>query len=159
MNLFFFKIRKKLLRRIFSFLPTGKLRICCLRKMGVQVGNNVGLSSDLYLSDRSSDRDLLFIEDRVEIASGCRIITTSGPKYSLLKTAYPILTGKVIIKHDVWVGTSVTILQGITIGEFSIIGAGCVIDKDIPPYSMVTGNPVEIKSLPTSFVKRIKTTS
>jgi len=153
----YFSLRKKILRRLFHYLPNMRSRLWCLRKMGVSVGKNVGVSSDLYISDRSIDNNLLIIEDRVEIASGCRIITTTGPKFSRLKTAYPIIAEKVIIKHDVWIGTNVVILQGVTIGEYSIIGAGCVVDRDIPPFSVTSGNPIEIKQMPKSFIKRIKT--
>lgn len=153
----YFSTRKKVLRRLFHFLPNMSSRLWCLRKMGVFVGKNVGITSDLYISDRSIDKNLLIIEDRVEIASGCRIITTTGPKFSRLKTVYPIIAEKVIIKNDVWVGTNVTILQGVTIGEFSIIGAGCIVDRDIPPFSVTSGNPIEIKPMPKSFTKRIKT--
>ena len=152
----YFSIRKKILRRLFHFLPNVHSRSWCLKKMGVCVGKNVGIPSDLYISDRSTDKNLLIIEDRVEIAAGCKIITTTGPKFSLLKTVYPIIAEKVIIKNDVWIGTNVVILQGVTIGEYSIIGAGCIVNQDIPPFSFTSGNPIEIKPIPKSFINRIK---
>lgn len=46
----------------------------------------------------------------------------------------------VIIENDVWVAANVIILKGVRIGEGSIIGAGCVISDNIPPYTIVTGN-------------------
>lgn len=45
--------------------------------------------------------------------------------------------GEVKIGHNCWIGSNVTILKGVTIGENSVIGAGCVIYKDIPPNSIV----------------------
>lgn len=44
------------------------------------------------------------------------------------------------IKDDVWIGTRVTILGGVTIGQGAVIGAGALISKDVPPYSIVVGN-------------------
>lgn len=47
----------------------------------------------------------------------------------------------VIIEPDVWVGIDVTILMGVRVGRGSTIGAGSVVTKDVPPYSIVAGNP------------------
>lgn len=50
----------------------------------------------------------------------------------------------VIIRDDVWIGGRVTILPGVTVGKGSIIGAGAVVTKDVPPYSIVGGNPAKV---------------
>ena len=50
----------------------------------------------------------------------------------------------VIIEDDVWIGSRVTILPGVTIGEGSVIGASAVVAKSVPPYSVVVGNPAKI---------------
>jgi len=47
----------------------------------------------------------------------------------------------VVIEDDVWLGSNVTILPGVTIGRGAFVGAGAVIRKSIPPYSVVVGNP------------------
>ena len=47
----------------------------------------------------------------------------------------------VVIEDDVWIGARVCILPGVTIGKGSILGACTVVAKDIPPYSVVVGNP------------------
>lgn len=52
--------------------------------------------------------------------------------------------GKVIIGNDVWIGTNVTILPSVTIGNGAIIEAGSVITKDIPDYAVVAGTPAKI---------------
>lgn len=51
---------------------------------------------------------------------------------------------KVYIEDDVWIGARVIILPGVTIGRGSVIGAGAVVSKDIPPYSVAVGNPSRI---------------
>ncbi len=50
----------------------------------------------------------------------------------------------VIIENKVWVGFNAIILKGVTIGEGSIVGAGSVVTKDVPPYTIVAGNPARI---------------
>lgn len=50
----------------------------------------------------------------------------------------------VVIGNDVWIGSRVTILPGVHIGDGAIIGAGSVVTKDVPPYTIVAGNPAKI---------------
>ena len=52
--------------------------------------------------------------------------------------------GPVVVGKNVWIGDKATILPGITIGEGSVIGANAVVTKDVPPYSVVAGNPARI---------------
>jgi len=52
--------------------------------------------------------------------------------------------GDIIIKNDVWIGLNCTILDGITVGNGAVIGAGSVVTKDVKPYSIVGGNPAKI---------------
>lgn len=47
----------------------------------------------------------------------------------------------IIIQDDVWIGSRSIILKGVTIGEGAIVGAGSVVTKDVPPYTIVAGNP------------------
>nr|WP_269851768.1 DapH/DapD/GlmU-related protein [Methanosarcina horonobensis] len=51
---------------------------------------------------------------------------------------------KISIEDDVWIGTNATILPGVTIGKNSVIGAGAVVNKSIPPNSVVVGIPAKI---------------
>jgi len=53
-------------------------------------------------------------------------------------------SNKVIIEKNVWIGASATILPGVTIGENSIVAAGAVVHKDIPPNTLVAGVPAKI---------------
>jgi acetyltransferase-like isoleucine patch superfamily enzyme len=55
--------------------------------------------------------------------------------------------GKIKIEEDVWIGSNSVILSGVTIGRGSIIGAGSIITKDVPRYSIVIGNPAKILKL------------
>lgn len=50
----------------------------------------------------------------------------------------------IIVDDDVWIGARAILLQGISIGKGSIIGAGAVVTRDVPPYSVVVGNPARV---------------
>lgn len=49
-----------------------------------------------------------------------------------------------IIGNDVWIGANVLLLEGITIGDGAIVGAGSVVTKDVPPFSIVAGSPARV---------------
>ncbi len=51
---------------------------------------------------------------------------------------------EVVIEDDVWIGRRVIILPGVTIGKGSVIGAGAVVSKNVPPYSVAVGNPAKV---------------
>lgn len=55
-----------------------------------------------------------------------------------------VSTAKVTIGNDVWIGANATILPGVTIGNHSVVAAGAVVTKDVPPYSLVGGVPAKI---------------
>ena len=50
----------------------------------------------------------------------------------------------VFIKDNVWIGTRVTVLSGVTIGEGAVVGANSLVTKDVPPYSLVAGVPARV---------------
>lgn len=52
--------------------------------------------------------------------------------------------GDVVIGNDVWIGRSATILSGVTIGDGSIVGACSLVTTDVPPYTIVGGNPATV---------------
>lgn len=50
---------------------------------------------------------------------------------------------QIIIGNDVWIGAYATIMGGVKIGNGAVIGAGAVVAKDVPPYAVVVGNPIQ----------------
>ncbi len=50
----------------------------------------------------------------------------------------------IVVEDDVWIGSRAIVLKGITIGRGSIVGAGAVVTKSVPPYSIVAGNPAKV---------------
>lgn len=59
-------------------------------------------------------------------------------------TGYPATRGDVVIGNDVWIGTGAMILSGVRIGNGAVIGAMAVVTRDVPPYSIVAGNPAQV---------------
>ena len=55
-----------------------------------------------------------------------------------------VSTSPVTIEDDVWIGANAVILPGVTIGEHSVVAAGAVVTKDVPPHSLVAGVPAKV---------------
>ena len=80
------------------------------------------------------------IEDNVMIAANVQLISNNHDPYDR-----QILTCKpVLIKYGAWVGAGATILPGVTVGKYAIIGANSVVNKDIPDYAVAVGSPAKI---------------
>lgn len=60
---------------------------------------------------------------------------------------HPKLTGPVVIGHDVWIGHGAVLLGGVTVGDGAVVGAASVVSRDVPPYSIVAGNPARVRRL------------
>lgn len=90
------------------------------------------------------------IGNQVNLAQG---VVISGLNHNYQDTNKPISeqgvsTNLISIQDDVWVGANVVIAAGVTIGKHCVIGAGSVVTKDIPDYSVAVGNPaIVIKKL------------
>lgn len=55
-----------------------------------------------------------------------------------------VRTAPIVIEDDCWIAANVVITAGVTIGKHSIIAAGAVVTKDVPPYSIAAGNPAKV---------------
>lgn len=60
------------------------------------------------------------------------------------KDGHPHTKGETRIGNDVWIGYRAVILSGVTLGDGVVVGAGAVVTKDAPPYSIVAGNPAKV---------------
>lgn len=113
----------------------------------------------------------VYLEDYTRINPGAKIITYTGKfilrKYSEIAYGFTVVTGNhtptvgipqyqnghqhtndmeedVVVEEDVWIGANVTILKGVTIGRGSVVGANALVNKSVPPYSVVVGCPARI---------------
>ena len=156
-----FKRKKDILKKKFLGLfldcPISmKMRCALLRGMGYHIGEGSLIGKNFYVSDRGIDQNNLIIGKRVNIASSVTIVTTSWPNTSRLSKIYKLRYGQVIIEDDVWIGTGAIILPGIKIGQCSIIGAGSVVNTDIPPYSLVQTKENTIIKMNEYLVEKLK---
>lgn len=119
----------------------------------VHVGKNS--YGNLNVLDFQHDDYNLYIGNYCSISNNVYFVLGGEHNYKNIST-YPykvkllneksedISKGDIIIKDDVWIGLNVTILSGVVIGQGAVIGAGSVITKDVPPYSIVAGNPAKV---------------
>lgn len=82
----------------------------------------------------------------VIIAPQCTIITSNHnyEEVDFLPFDNKLLKRKVVIEDYCWLGRNVMVMPGVTIGKASIVAAGSVVTKDVPPYSIVGGNPAKV---------------
>jgi acetyltransferase-like isoleucine patch superfamily enzyme len=93
-----------------------------------------------------SFRPMVKIGSYCDFAANISLIAESATcmselsKSDFVKEHY-IKTGSIIIEDNCWIGANVIVLPGIIIGHHSIIGAGSIVTKNIPPHSVVKGQP------------------
>jgi maltose O-acetyltransferase len=117
-----------------------------LKISGVKIGKKVFTNQGLVIVDNGK-KHMVILEDYVTLAPRITIITKSSPYHIhplLKKEDLPIKEGRVIIGEGSWIGTNVTILPGVKIGKCCIIGAGAVVTKDIPDFSIAVGTPAKV---------------
>ena len=80
------------------------------------------------------------LEDKVMIAANVQLISNNHDPYVRdVLTCRPIL-----IKYGAWVGAGATILPGVTVGKYAIVGANSMVNKDIPDYAVAVGSPAKV---------------
>lgn len=109
----------------------------------VKIGQDCAINSFCFID---ADEGGVEIGDKVLIAPGVGI-HGSNYKYSDEKT--PIINQGITsegikIEDDVWIGSNSTILDGVVIGRGSVIGAGSVVTRDVPPFSVAYGVPAKV---------------
>jgi len=137
----------KILRWLGAHHPDNKTRKIFYELTNVSIGEGTVINQNFIVSDNYNK--LLFIGERVAISPNVTIICVSGPNNSsLANNEYVknklIVTKKVIIENDCWVGSNVVILPGIRIGKESIVGAGSIVTKDIENKSIYSGAPAKL---------------
>lgn len=115
-------------------------RFCFDYGKNIHIGNNFMGNFNLTILDVKE----VYIGDNVMIGPNTTISTATHP-LSLKGRRANLAQGKTIrIGNDVWLGANVTVLPGVTIGNNVIIGAGAVVNKDIPNNSIAVGVPARV---------------
>lgn len=114
------------------------------------LGNNIILGENVRLSSTLSKiiiKDYVLFGPNVKVHGGNHRVDIVGRTIMSIKESEkrPLIDDKdVIIEEDVWIGDSAIILCGVTIGRGSVIAAGAVVTKSIPPYSIAGGCPAKV---------------
>ena len=113
----------------------------------IKIGKGSGMSGATIVAAESVE-----IGEYVNIGvNSCIYDTDFHPLDPVIRRRHPTenaCSSPIIIEDDVWLGANVIVLKGVTIGARSIVGAGSVVTHDVPPDTVVAGNPAKvIKSL------------
>lgn len=110
----------------------------------INYGRNTKLGRNIFINFDCIFLDLggIEIEDNVMLAPGVRLLSEGHPIEPGQRQT--LTAGKIHIKKNVWIGANATILQGVTIGENSVVAAGAVVSKDVPDNVVVGGIPAKI---------------
>lgn len=103
-----------------------------------EIGKNVFINFNCTLLDLGG----ITIEDNVLIAPNVSILSEGHPISP--EERHSLISKSIHIKKNAWIGAGATILQGVTIGENSIVAAGSVVSMDIPDNTIVGGVPAKI---------------
>jgi acetyltransferase-like isoleucine patch superfamily enzyme len=111
----------------------------------IVLGNYVGIGGGcVFLCD-------IEIGNKVLIAGNVAFLNSDDHRYDIVgKTVWDSGRGdkyQIVIEDDVWIGHGATVLTPARIGRGSIIAAGSVVNKDVPPYSIVAGVPAQVKKM------------
>ncbi len=136
------RVRKSFLRKSCSsvgknLIVYSGIRIHCPERLYIE--NNVAMNNDVWINASGN----VHIGNNVII--GPRVIIHSAnhkyddPSIPIQKQGH--IFERVVIEDDVWIGAGAIILPGVKIGRGSVIAAGSVVTKDVPPYTIVAGVP------------------
>ncbi len=86
--------------------------------------------------------EYVVVEDEAAIAPGAIIVAHSGGSpFQNRAGIFHEAPKKVVIGRGSWIGVGAIVLPGVTVGEGAIVAAGSVVSQDVPPYTVVAGNP------------------
>ena len=131
---------------IFSELTGNKVdsSFMCFPPFYTDFGKNITIGKNVFFNTGCSfqDRGGISIGDGSMIGMNVTIATLNhGISLETRNTTYPF---PVIIGENVWIGSSATILPGVTIGDNSIVAAGAVVTKNVPEDTIVAGVPAKV---------------
>jgi acetyltransferase-like isoleucine patch superfamily enzyme len=114
----------------------------------VEIQKNASVGKRCKISSHTFICEGVTIEDNVFIGHGVMFINDSYPRATAdggsLQTEADWKVEKTIIKKGASIGSGATVLANLCVGENAIVGAGAVVTKDVPPNTIVAGNPAKI---------------
>jgi acetyltransferase-like isoleucine patch superfamily enzyme len=138
-------VGKRWLHVVARYAPLPPASRASLHRRGVRVGRRVFIGTEVFIDDAVPSS--VTLEDDVTVIAQTTILGhTYYPRhFHRLLGDEETRTGlSTTIRRGAYLGLRSTILAGVTVGEFAIVGAGSVVTADVPPYTMVAGVPARV---------------
>ncbi len=132
----YFKLMKELFYNQIGENSIVNNKLTVVRPKNVKIGKNVNIMNGVLMMSAGG----ITIEDNVRIAANVQLISNNHDPYD----RYVITCKPILIKEGVWIGAGATILPGVTVGKYAIVGANSVVSKDIPDYAVAVGTPAKV---------------
>ena len=131
---------------IMTPISVRKWRPWLVRRMGAHVGKNVAIGDHVRID--SGHADMIYIEDYVQLTGGCRVLAHKRDltDYHVGDNAadFGYKVEPVRLCKGCQIGMESMIMPGVTVGEGAIVGAGSLISKDIPAWTIAVGRPAKV---------------
>ena len=148
---FFGNIRLKFLSKMMDWailepIAPRMLRPFLMRRMGCRVGKGCFIGDNVRID--TGHADMITLEDSVSVAGGTRLLCHQrdfsdycvGDDY--MKLGYIIKP--IVLKRGCLIGMESVILPGVVVGEGAVVGAGSLVSKDVPAWTIATGRPARV---------------
>ena len=122
----------------------------CVLGQNVNIGNNVKIGNYVKIQNNVSVYEGVELEDYVFCGPSMVFTNIKFPRSEFPQQGSEYYQ-RTLVKKSASIGANATVLCGITIGEYAVIGAGSVVTKDIPDYALIIGNPGKI----TGYVDKL----
>ena len=125
-------------------VPGYHIRRQLLRMAGYKIGEKVYIGEDLIIVDELNDKGRVKIGNRVAVAERVTLVVSSNPNFSKIRPFVKDIHGFIEIGDDAWLGTGSIILPNVRIGIGAVVGAGSVVTKEVPDFTVVGGVPAKV---------------
>jgi len=126
-----------------------KLGNDCIISKGVYIDAGVTIGHNVKIQNYVSVYSGVTLENGVFCGPHCVFTNDKAPrainKDGSLKSAADWVTSQTVVKQGVSIGANATIVCGVTIGRWAMVGAGAVVTRDVPAYGLVWGNPARLQ--------------
>ena len=125
----------------FSHIQSGsQIGENCSIGQNVNIGNNVRIGNGVKIQNNVSVYEGVELEDYVFCGPSMVFTNVKLPRSEFPQRGSEFYS-KTIVKKSASIGANATIVCGVTIGEYALIGSGAVVTKDVPAFALVVGNP------------------
>jgi len=126
----------------------------CSLGQNVFVGNKVIIGNNVKIQNNVSVYEGVELEDYVFCGPSMVFTNVKLPRSEFPQRGSSHYS-KTLVKKSASIGANATIVCGVTIGEYAMIGSGAVVTKDVPPFHLVVGNPAKIVCKVDKYGKKI----